>query len=179
LQAGVAGVVGEDALEGEFGFAVGINGRVGMVFWDGHDDGLAVNGAGRRKNKLADFVARHGVQKESAAGHIVGVEDAGFGDGLGDERFAREVHDGVEAMLGEDGVKAPLIGEVEFDERGFSGDSRAMAFAEVVERDDFHASVEQDFRADASDVAGCSSDQDIHANVLLESKCAAQDGIPK
>jgi len=139
LQAGVAGIVSEDAFEGEFGFAVRIDGGFGMVLGNGDDGRFAVDRAGGGENKFADFVAGHGVEKQGAAGHVVGVEDAGFGDGFGDESFAGEMHDGVEAVLGEDSFQGGGVAEVDLVEGGRGWDGGAMAFAKVVESDDLHA----------------------------------------
>jgi hypothetical protein len=84
-------------------------------------------------------VAGHGVEEESTAADVVEVEDAGFGDGFGDQGFTGEVHDGVKAMLGKDGVEAGLIGEIDFVEDRPGRDGGAMAFAEIVEGNDVHA----------------------------------------
>ena len=44
FESGVELVIDKNLLEGEFGFSVRVNGRLGMVFRDGNDFGFAVSG---------------------------------------------------------------------------------------------------------------------------------------
>src|SRR6267154_1461052 len=90
VESGIFAIVGEDIFKGELGFAVGIDGGLGMVLRDGDDVGLAVNGTGGGEE--------HGVEKENAAGYVGNVERAGTFHGLLDEGFAGEMHYGIDAM---------------------------------------------------------------------------------
>src|SRR5712671_7162877 len=62
VESSIFAIVGEDVFKGELGFAVGIDGGLGMVLRDGDDVGLAVNGTGGGEE--------HGVEKENAAGYV-------------------------------------------------------------------------------------------------------------
>src|SRR6266404_1740560 len=103
-EAGIFAVIGEDVFKGEFGFAVWIDGRLGMVFRDRHDMGFAIDGAGGGKDEVGDAVAEHGVEKDNAAGYVSDVEGTGILHGLFDEGLAGKMHDGVDAMAAEDFV---------------------------------------------------------------------------
>jgi len=84
VEAGVGAVVGEDFFEAQFGFAVGVDGILGMIFGDGDSVGFAVGGSGRGKDKFFYTVASDGVQEIDAGGDVGSIESAGFADGLGD-----------------------------------------------------------------------------------------------
>src|SRR5882672_4154159 len=74
IESGIFAIVGEDVFKGELGFTVRIDGGLGMVLRNGDDVGLAVNGAGGGEDKIFDLVAKHGVDKENAAGYVGYVE---------------------------------------------------------------------------------------------------------
>src|SRR5258706_6914618 len=114
IELGVLAVVGEDIFKGEFGFAVWIDGRFGMVFGDGHDVGLAVNGAGGREDQVGDAVTEHGVEKEYAAGYVGDVEGTGILHGFFDEGLTGKMHNGVDAMAAADFVERGGNAEVGF-----------------------------------------------------------------
>ena len=99
METGVGAIVGEDFLETEFGFSVGIDGIFGMVLGDWDGVRFAVGGSCGGENKFFYTVASHGVEKIDAAGDIGGVKGAGLADGFGDERFAREVHNCFDLLL--------------------------------------------------------------------------------
>src|SRR5882762_1414785 len=105
IESSVLAIVGEDVFEGELGFAVGIDGGFGMVLGNGDDVGLAVNGAGGGEDKIFDVVAKHGVDKENAAGYVGYVKGAGSFHRLLDKGFAGEMHNGVDGMAAEDIVE--------------------------------------------------------------------------
>src|SRR5882762_5034481 len=161
VESSVLAVVGEDIFKGELGFAVGIDGGLGMVLGNGDDVGLAVNGAGGGEDKIVDLVAKHGVEKENAAGYVGDVKGAGSFHGLLDEGFAGEMHNGVDFVAAEDFVESGAVAEIGLVKGGLRGDGGAMAFAEVVDGDDGDAGGEQEFGADAADVAGGAGDEDL------------------
>jgi len=99
MEAGVGAIVGEDFLEAELGFAVGVYRIFGVVFGDGDSVRFAVGRGGGGKNELFYAVAGYGVEKIDAAGDIRGIEGARLANGLGDEGFACEVHDCVDLVL--------------------------------------------------------------------------------
>jgi hypothetical protein len=167
IEAGVFAVVGEDVFKDEFGFAVGIYGRLGMVFGDGHDVGLAIDGAGGGEDQAGDAVAEHSVEKDDAAGYVGYVEGAGILHGFFDEGLAGEMHDGVDAMALEDFVECGRIAEVGSVEDGLRRDGAAVTFAEVIESDDMNAGGDEEFRADAADIARGTGDQDVQVGASL------------
>src|SRR6267154_6661719 len=128
LESSVFAIVGEDILKGELGFAVGIDGGLGMVLGNGDDVGLAVNGTGGGEDKIFDAVAKHGVEKENAAGDVGDVEGAGSFHGLLDEGFAGEMHYGVDWMALEDFIESGGVAEIGLVKRDLRGDGGAMAF---------------------------------------------------
>src|SRR5882672_6702845 len=154
VQSGVFAIVGEDVFEGELGFAVGIDGGLGMVLGNGDDVGLAVNGAGGGEDKIFDVVAKHTVEKENATGDVGDVKGAGSFHGLLDEGFAGEMHYGVDFVAAEDFVEGGGVAEIGLVKGDLRGDGGAMAFAEVVDGDDRDAGGEQELRTDAANVAG-------------------------
>ncbi len=129
-----------------------------MVLGNGDDVGLAVNGAGGGEDKIFDAVAKHGVEKENAAGDVGDVERTGSFHGLLDEGFAGKMHYGVDGMAAEDFVEGGGVAEIGLVKGDLRGDGGAMAFAEVVESDDQDAGGEQELRADAADVASGAGD---------------------
>src|SRR5882762_3216278 len=178
VESGIFAIVGEDIFKGELGFAVRIDGGLGMVLGDGDGVGLAVNGAGGGEDEVADAVAKHGVEQENAAGYVGDVEGAGSFHGLLDEGFASEVHNGVDGMAAEDFVEGGGVAEIGLVKGNLRGDSGAMAFAEVVDGDDRNAGGKQEFGTDAADVAGGAGDENVqglaslraNVNELLVSK---------
>src|SRR5258705_4395505 len=121
VESGVLGIVGEDVFEGELGFAVGIDGGLGMVLGNGDDVGLAVNGTGGGEDKIFDAVAKHGVEKENAAGDVGDVKGAGGLHGLLDEGFAGKMHNGVDFVSAEDFVESGGGGRNRLVKRRVSG----------------------------------------------------------
>src|SRR5712672_1568085 len=161
VESSIFAIVGEDIFKGELGFAVRIDGGLGMVLGDGDGVGLAVNGAGGGEDEVADAVAKHGVEQENAAGYVGNVEGAGSFHGLLDEGFAGEMHNGVDFVTAEDFVEGGGVAEVGLVEGCLRGDGGAMAFAEVVEGDDRDAGGEQELRADAANVASGAGDENV------------------
>src|SRR5882762_468553 len=161
VESGVLAIVGEDVFKGELGFAVGIDGGFGMVLGNGDDVGLAVNSAGGGEDKIFDAVAKHGVEKENAAGDVGYVEGAGSFHRLLDEGFAGEIHNGVDFVAAEDFVEGGGVAEIGLVKGGLRGDGGAMAFAEVVDGGDRDAGGEQELRADAANVACGAGDEDL------------------
>jgi hypothetical protein len=102
------------------------------------------------------------VKEVHASGDVGGIEDAGFADGLGDEGFSGKVHDGIDLVLGEDGFKLRAICQVGQAKDCAGRDGGAVAFEQTIQSDDAHAAREQNFGADAADVACGSSNENIH-----------------
>src|SRR5712671_6554307 len=144
VESSIFAIVGEDIFKGELGFAVRIDGGLGMVLRDGDDVGLAVNGTGGGEDEVADAVAKHGVEKENAAGYVGDVERAGSFHGLLDEGCAGEMHHGVDGVAAEDFVEGGGVAEIGLVKGDLRGDGGAMAFAEVVDSDDRDAQREQE-----------------------------------
>src|SRR6266849_676362 len=169
VESGVDLVIREDLFEYELGFAVGVDGRLAMVFGDGNDFGFAVSGGSGRKNEFLYAVAGDGIEQIHAAGHVGGVESAGLPYGFGDQGLGGEVHDGVNLVQGEDGFKLRAIREIHLAKDGARRHGSAMALQQAVQRDDGHAARNQDFRADTADVTRRSGNENIHLKALLES----------
>src|SRR5580658_7760744 len=164
VDAGVSAVVGEDFFEAEFGFAVGVDGIFGMIFGDGDGVRLAVGGGGGRENEFLHAVASYGVEKIDASSDVGGVEGAGFADGFGDESFAGEMHDGVDLVFGKDFFDLRAHAEIGSAENRFGRDGGGMALLKIIEGDDLVAAGEEHLRADAADVACCSSYKNVQGS---------------
>ena len=134
METGVGAIVGENFLEAELGFAVRIDGILGMILGDGDSVRLAVSGGGGGKDELFYAVAGHGVEKIDAAGDIGGVEGAGLADGFGDEGFARKMHDCVDLVLGEDFLDLGADAEIRSAENGAGRNGGGVAFLKIIER---------------------------------------------
>jgi hypothetical protein len=101
MKAGVCAIVGKNFFEANFGFAVRIDGKFGMVLGDGDGVRFAVCGCGGRENEFVDAVANHGVEKIYAGGDIGGVKGAWLADGFRDQSFSGKMHDCVNFVLRE------------------------------------------------------------------------------
>jgi len=77
-------------------------------------------------------VTGDGIEQIYAAGHVRGVENAGFAHGFGDEGFGGEMHDSVNFVLREDGFKLSAVGKVNLAKDGAWRDGRAMTFEQTV-----------------------------------------------
>lgn len=77
------------------------------------------------------------------------------------------MHDGVNVMALEDFVESGGIAEVGLIENGLRGDGGALALAEVIEGDDLNAGGDEEFRADAADIACGTGDQNVQREPLL------------
>src|SRR6267143_4812708 len=128
LQAGIGAIVRENLFEHKLGLPIRIDGRFAMVFGNGNDFRFAVSGGGGREDEFLHAVAYDGVQQVHAAGYVGGVEDAGFADGLGNESFRGEVHDGIHFVLGKNIIKLGAIGEVGLEKNCAQRNRGAMAF---------------------------------------------------
>lgn len=166
MKAGVGAIVREDFLEAEFRFAVGIDGILRMVLGDGNSVRLAVSGGRRGKDEFPHAMASYGIEEIDAAGDVGGIKRAGLADGFGDERFAGEMHDGVDFVLGKDFLDLCTDTEIGFREDGAGRDGGGVAFLKIIEGDDFVAAGEENFRTNAADVACCSGDENVQGNDL-------------
>ena len=166
LQLGVGIVIGQDLLENELGFSVGIDGRFWMFFRDGNHLGFAVSGGGRRKNKFLYPVTGDGIQQIHAAGYVGSVENAGLAHGFGDQSLGSKVHHGINLVLGENAFDLGAISKINLAKDRTLQHGRTMTFNQAVERNDAHSARQQDFRADAANVARRSCDENIHVSVL-------------
>ena len=171
VEGGVFAIVGEDVFKGELGFAVGVYGRLGMVLGNGDGVRFAVDGAGGGEDEIADAVAEHGVEKENAASDVGDIEGAGVLHGFLDEGFGSEMHNGVDFVEAEDFVEGGGIAKVDLVEESLRGDGGALAFGEVVDGDDADALLEEEFGADAADVAGATGDENEQKASLLKAGC--------
>jgi len=166
VEAGVGAIVGEDFLEAEFGFAVGVDGIFRVIFGDGDGVGFAVGGGGGGEYEFFHPVARHRIKKIDAAGNIGSVERAGFANRFGDEGFAGEMHHRVDFLFGEDFFYLGADAEIDLAEKRGGRDGGAMAFLKVIQGDDVVAAGEKKLRADAADVARCSGDKNVQGSDL-------------
>lgn len=166
VESGIGAIVGEDFFEAEFGFAVGIDGILGMVFGDGDDVGLAVGGGGGREDELFHAVASHGIEEIDAAGDVGCVERARFPYGFGDKSFASEVHDGIDFVLGEDFFDLSADAKIDAAENGSWRNGGGVAFLKIVESDDVVAASEEKLRTDATNVACCAGDENVQGSNL-------------
>src|SRR5690348_14327039 len=83
IETGVSAIIGEDFLEAELGFAVGIDGIFGVVFGNGDGVRFAVGGGRGGEDEFFYTVVSHGVEEIDAASDIGSVESAGLSDGFG------------------------------------------------------------------------------------------------
>jgi hypothetical protein len=79
-----------------------------------------------------------------------------------DERVRGEVHDGVGAVDGKQCIDCRTVGQIALDKGRRRVNRGAVALIEIVEDDDFFASIDQLFDGDAADVAGATGDEYFH-----------------
>jgi hypothetical protein len=127
---------------------------------------FAVRCGGGREDEFFYGVASDGVEKIDAASDVGGVESAGFADGFGDERFAGEMHYGVDFVLGENILDLRADAEIGFAECGAGGNGGGVAFLKIIESDDLVAAGEENFGTDAADVACGSGDENVQGSDL-------------
>jgi hypothetical protein len=151
----VSPVIGENLLEAELRFAVRVDRNLGMIFGNRNGVRLTIGRGSRGEDQLFDVVANHGVEKVYPAGDVGGVKGAGLANGFGDQSFRGEVHDGVNFMLQKDFVELRARGEVNVAKNGATGKGRAVAFLEIVERDDPVTASKKHFGANAAYITGC------------------------
>ena len=166
VEASVGAIVGEDFFEAEFGFALGVDGIVGMIFGDGDGVRFAVGGGGGGKDKLFYAVAGYGVKKIDAGGDVGGVERAGLADGLGDKGFACKMHDRVDGVFGEDFRDLRADAEIGWAENRFGRNGGGVALLKIIEGNDLVAAGQENFRANTADVARCSGDKNVQREDL-------------
>ena len=111
-------------------------------------------------------MAGHSVEEIDAAGDVGSVESAGFANGFGDQSFAREVHDGVNGVFGKDFFDLRADAEIGFAEECFGRDGGGVAFLKIVEGDHLVAARQENFCADAADVACCSGYENVQGSGL-------------
>ena len=165
-KASVGAVVGEDFFEAEFGFAVGVDGIFGMVFGDRNGVRFAIGGGSGREDEFFDAVASNGVEEIYAGGNVSDVEGAGLTDGLGDEGFTGEMHDGVDFMFGKHFFDLCSNTEISTAEGRFGRDGGGVALLKIIESDDLIAACEENLRTDAADVSCCSGDKNVQGSDL-------------
>lgn len=166
VEAGVCAIVGKDFLEAELGFAVGIDGILGVVFGDGNGVRLAVGGGGGREDEFFHAMAGDGVEEIDAGGDVGGVESAGFADGFGDERLTGKMHDGFDLVLGKDFFDLRADAEIDFAEDGAGRDGGGVAFLKIIEGENLITAGEENFGTDAADIACGSGDENVQGSDL-------------
>ena len=142
-------------------FAVGVDGREGMVLGDRRAVRDAVHGSAGGEDDLGDAVAAHALQQGDAVPDVVGVIEARFRDGLGGLRVAGEVDYGVYGRILQDAVNGVVVTGVDAVEGHVLVDSGAVAPREVVDAEDVVAAVLERLHHDAADVAGGARDHDL------------------
>src|SRR5580693_874892 len=140
-----------------------------MIFGDRDSVRFAVGSGGGRKDEFFHAVASYGVEEIDAGGDVGGVESAGLADGLGDESFPGEMHDGVNFVVREDFLDLRAHAEIGPAKNRFGRDGCGVPLLKIIEGDDLVAAVEENLRADTADVACCSGYKDIQGSDLSDS----------
>ena len=166
LKSSVGLVIGENALENQLGFSIGINGRLRVILRNRNGFRLAVGRGGRGENKMSNAVARHGVQKIDAAGDVGRIKDARLFHRLGHQRFGREVHHRVNLVLLEHSFDLLAVSQIHVAKHRAWRNRSSVSFQQAIQRNYVHSAREQNLRANASDVACRSGDQDVQGTLL-------------
>ena len=179
LEVGGVGGVTQDVLHHELGGGVRAAGVQRGVL--GHLE-LVVGGVDRRrggKQDPVDVVALHALQQLDRLADVVLVVAQRVGDRLRDDDLGRAVHDGVDALLGEDAIEQVLIGDVALVE-GAVADEFASSRRQVVQNDDLVARFLTGRGHRRPDVAGSAGDENPHESsellVMDTMLCGAMQG---
>jgi hypothetical protein len=76
------------------------------------------------------------------------------------------MHDGIDFVLGKDFFDLRANAEIGVAENRFGWDSSGVAFLKIIKSNDLVAAGEQNFRADAADVACCSGNENVQGSDL-------------
>src|SRR5215831_1159925 len=161
MQAGIGAIIGEDFLETELGFAVGVDWRFRVVLRDWDSMMFAVGSCSGGEDELFDAVASYRVEKVDPAGDVGGIESARFTDGFGHQGFCSKVHDRFDFVLCKYGFNLGTDRQVGVTEDSLRGNSGAMPFLKIVEHNHLMAARKEDFRTDATDITGAAGDKDL------------------
>ena len=151
----------ENFLEAEFGFSIGIDRNLPVIFPDRNRFRLPEGGRGARKNEHFDTAFDSSVGEVDAVGDVVPEVLRRILHRFADQREGGEVHDCVEFPFAADALDLLAVGEVAEDEFRARIDRLAVAGKQAVEDGDVITVVEQVFRTGAADVAGSSGDQNF------------------
>ena len=105
-------IVLEDLFDHELAPAIGVNGRLGVVFRNRDALWHAIGGAGGRKNDVGDVKFAHGIEKVQGVHDIVSVVLCRVCDRFSDVDECAEVHDGLDGVLPEAKPDLITVGEV-------------------------------------------------------------------
>lgn len=125
-------VVLEDLLDHELAPAVGIDGRLGVVFRERNALRHAVGGTGGRKDNVRDMEFAHCIEEVHGVHNVVAIVFRRIGDRLAHVGEAAKVHNGLDRVLAEAEPELLAVGEVAQDEVAPS-DEGAVAVDQVVE----------------------------------------------
>ena len=150
-------------LDRELGLAVGIDRPLRMAFGDRRLDGIPERGRGGREDQVRDLARDHRPQHGQRAADVVLVIADRILDRLPHRQPRREVHDGIDAVSGEDLAEAPHVLDVPLLERGSRRvGGRLVPGAEIVEDDDVLPGGAQRFDRVAANVARAPRDEHAH-----------------
>ena len=153
----------KNALEHQLGFAVRIDGLFRLVFSDRHMLRYTKDGAGGGEDEFADAGLNATFEEIDAIGNVVAKILTGIGHAFRHERIGRKVHHSIRTNLLQQPEQVHAVGQiklVKFRARIHRG---TMAFAEIIENDDFVAITQQMFNTNATNVTGAAGNKNFHA----------------
>ena len=152
-----------------------------IVLGEGNLLVATVHGRGARVHEVPHRVMTAALEDVEEADEVALEVGAGVLDGVADTRLSGEVHDDVEALLGEQTLEQGGVGEVAANEfeatvniclaehrQASFLDARIIVVVEVVETDDsVVGGIEQPLHEERADEAGSAGDEDIAASATV------------
>ena len=157
-----AGRVGQHQLGHELRGAVGRDGTHFRVVGDRCLLWIAVDGRSGREDEVTDTGRHRDLDEGPRLHRVVEIVAERIDDRVGDDDRAREMHDGVDAVLAHDGAREILVAHVADDERRLRRHGPPEPRGQIVENHDLFAGLDEFENHVAADIAGAARNQDSH-----------------
>jgi hypothetical protein len=153
-------VIFQDLFNHELGFAIRIDRLLRMIFSHRNLKGIAIGGAGRRKDEIFHPEFNHDIEKIQRVDHVVPVIFSRLIDGLAHVAESAIMHDRFDRVGLETVAQLIFIRQVSLEKMPPFG-KLPVATAEVVIDNRFEASFIEDFVGVGTDVSGAAGDEDL------------------
>jgi hypothetical protein len=161
--------------EGEFGFAVWADGARLRGFVDWQAIGRTEKRACRRKDDPPDISRDHGIEQIQSIANVVPKILGRVLHRLANQRVSGEMHHSVRPMSDKGSLDLLAIRKLAFNKMRPGINRVPMAFTEIIENGNFMPLIEQEFGANAPDIARAANDEDFH----WRGKCSVIKGKSK